>query len=84
MLGPTTVLIVDAADPGVAEDLRPDLPHDARRSRATLTRPIVQYIYETGFTGYRFGYASAISYIFFALIVIISRRPVPADPPQEA
>jgi multiple sugar transport system permease protein len=30
------------------------------------------YIFETGFTGYRFGYASAIAYIFFALIVIIS------------
>ena len=25
------------------------------------TRPIIQYIYETGFTGYRIGYASAIS-----------------------
>ncbi|MEP7763715.1 sugar ABC transporter permease [Sanguibacter sp. 25GB23B1] len=36
------------------------------------TRPIVQYMFETGFTGYRFGYSSAISYIFFAVIVIIS------------
>ncbi|NDK30978.1 carbohydrate ABC transporter permease [Nesterenkonia haasae] len=35
------------------------------------SRPIVQYIFEAGFTGYRFGYASAISYIFFALIVIV-------------
>ncbi len=36
------------------------------------TRPILQYVYETGFTGYRIGYASAVSYIFFALIVIVS------------
>lgn len=36
------------------------------------TRSAVVYIFETGFTGYRFGYSSAISYIFFALIVIIS------------
>jgi len=37
-----------------------------------VTRPVVQYIFESGFTGYRFGYASAIAYIFFAIIVIIS------------
>lgn len=36
------------------------------------TRSAVQYIFEVGFTGYRFGYSSAISYIFFAIIVIIS------------
>ena len=36
------------------------------------TRSAVVYIFETGFTGYRFGYSSAISYIFFALIVIVS------------
>jgi len=36
------------------------------------TRPIVQYVFETGFTGFRFGYSAAISYIFFALIVVIS------------
>ncbi|WP_193103606.1 carbohydrate ABC transporter permease [Brachybacterium sp. FME24] len=36
------------------------------------TRPILLYIYEAGFTGYRLGYASAISYIFFFLIIIIS------------
>lgn len=36
------------------------------------TRPIVQYIFETGFTGYRLGYSSAISYIFFGLIVVLS------------
>jgi ABC-type sugar transport system permease subunit len=35
------------------------------------TRSIVQYIYEAGFVGYRFGYSAAISYVFFALIVIV-------------
>lgn len=35
------------------------------------SRPIVQYIFEAGFVGYRFGYASAISYIFFVLIVLV-------------
>jgi multiple sugar transport system permease protein len=36
------------------------------------TRPIIQYIYESGFTSYRIGYASAISYMFFVVIVIVS------------
>lgn len=36
------------------------------------TRPILQYVYEAGFTGYRIGYASAVSYVFFALIVVVS------------
>ena len=36
------------------------------------TRPIVQYIYQNGFTNYRIGYASAISYMFFLVIVIVS------------
>lgn len=36
------------------------------------TRPIIQYIYESGFTGFRIGFASAISYLFFAVIIIAS------------
>lgn len=36
------------------------------------TRPVVEYIFETGFTGYRLGYSAAISYIFFGLIVVVS------------
>ncbi|NGO72519.1 carbohydrate ABC transporter permease [Streptomyces boncukensis] len=36
------------------------------------TRPLLLYVYEHGFTGYRIGYASAASYLFFALIVLIS------------
>jgi multiple sugar transport system permease protein len=37
-----------------------------------VTRPVVQYIFESGFTGYRFGYASSIAYIFFAVLVVVS------------
>ncbi|MFE0106707.1 carbohydrate ABC transporter permease [Streptomyces sp. NPDC059009] len=36
------------------------------------TRPVVEYVYDMGFTGYRLGYASAISYIFFALVILAS------------
>ncbi|MFI9583499.1 carbohydrate ABC transporter permease [Streptomyces sp. NPDC052236] len=36
------------------------------------TRPILEYVYDVGFTGYRLGYASAISYVFFALVIVIS------------
>lgn len=36
------------------------------------TRPILQYIYDTGFTNYRMGYAAAMSYIFFAVIIVIT------------
>ncbi|MEV0316468.1 carbohydrate ABC transporter permease [Nonomuraea fuscirosea] len=36
------------------------------------TRSILMYVYDTGFTGYRLGYASAISYVFFAIILILS------------
>jgi multiple sugar transport system permease protein len=36
------------------------------------TRPIIQYIYESGFTSYRIGYASAVSYLFFLVVVIVS------------
>ncbi|MFI0040043.1 carbohydrate ABC transporter permease [Streptomyces mutabilis] len=36
------------------------------------TRPVLEYVYDVGFTGYSLGYASAISYLFFALIVVVS------------
>ena len=36
------------------------------------TRPVVEYVYDVGFTGYRLGYASAISYLFFALVLLAS------------
>ncbi|GAA3755608.1 multiple sugar transport system permease protein [Spinactinospora alkalitolerans] len=35
-------------------------------------RPIIGYIFDSGFTGLRIGYASAISYLFFAIIIIAS------------
>ena len=36
------------------------------------TRPVIQYIYEQGFSTYRVGYASAMSYAFFLLILAVS------------
>ncbi len=36
------------------------------------TRSTLVYIYDVGFTGYRLGYAAAISFIFFVLIIIFS------------
>jgi multiple sugar transport system permease protein len=36
------------------------------------TRPVLQYIYETGFTSFRLGYASAISYLLFVLILLLA------------
>ena len=36
------------------------------------TRPVVQYIYENGFTSYYTGYASAISYVFFLFVLVVS------------
>ncbi len=36
------------------------------------TRGLVQYMYETAFNGYRFGYGAAISWILFSLILFFS------------
>jgi multiple sugar transport system permease protein len=36
------------------------------------TRPAIQYIYESGFTSYRLGYASALSFVFFLCVVAVS------------
>jgi multiple sugar transport system permease protein len=36
------------------------------------TRPVIQYVYESSFTGYRTGYGTAISYVFFALILVVT------------
>jgi multiple sugar transport system permease protein len=36
------------------------------------TRPAIQYIYESGFTQYRLGYASALSFVFFLVVVAVS------------
>ncbi|WP_020578229.1 carbohydrate ABC transporter permease [Actinopolymorpha alba] len=39
---------------------------------ANSTRAILMYVYDTGFSNYRLGYASAISYIFFVIVVVLS------------
>lgn len=36
------------------------------------TRSVLEYVYDAGFSNYRLGYASAISYIFFAIVLILS------------
>ena len=36
------------------------------------TRPAIQYIFENGFTQYRVGYASAMSFFFFLVIIAVS------------
>ncbi|HEX6710395.1 MAG TPA: sugar ABC transporter permease [Rubrobacter sp.] len=38
----------------------------------TVTRPIIQYVYEQGFTQYRVGLAAAMSYVFFVLILVFN------------
>ncbi len=37
-----------------------------------VTRPVVQYIYENGFSSYYSGYAAAISYVFFLFVLVVS------------
>lgn len=39
---------------------------------AGTTRSAVVYIFDLGFTGYRFGYSAAVSFIFFAVIILVS------------
>ncbi|GAA3720983.1 multiple sugar transport system permease protein [Spinactinospora alkalitolerans] len=36
------------------------------------TRSLLLYVYDVGFTGYRFGYSAAVSYLFLAIVVVIS------------
>ena len=70
-LGPTTVLVVVLQ---ILASLKvfDQIYQMTGGGPAGATRPILQYVYEAGFTGYRLGYASAISYIFFFLIIGIS------------
>ncbi|MFL5658025.1 MAG: carbohydrate ABC transporter permease [Ktedonobacteraceae bacterium] len=37
-----------------------------------VTRPVIQYIYETGFSSFRVGYASAASYVLFVMILVVT------------
>lgn len=39
---------------------------------AGSTRVLIQYIYETGFKYFKMGYSSAMSYILFAIILLVS------------
>jgi multiple sugar transport system permease protein/raffinose/stachyose/melibiose transport system permease protein len=70
-LGPTTALIVILQ---VLASLKvfDQVYQMTAGGPAGSTRTILEYVFEAGFTGYRLGYSSAISYIFFALIIIIS------------
>lgn len=43
-----------------------------RGGPGTLTRPLIQYIYETAFTKNDLGYASAMSYALFLILVVLS------------
>jgi multiple sugar transport system permease protein len=36
------------------------------------TRPVIEYIYDTGFTSYRGGYAAAATMVYFLVLVAIS------------
>jgi multiple sugar transport system permease protein len=45
---------------------------DANGGPGGSATPILQYVYDTGFSDYRLGYASAISYMFFVLIILIA------------
>ena len=36
------------------------------------TRPVIEYIYDTGFTSYRGGYASAATMVYFVILVVVS------------
>jgi multiple sugar transport system permease protein len=36
------------------------------------TRPVIEYIYDTGFTAYRGGYAAAATMVYFVILVLVS------------
>ena len=36
------------------------------------TRPVIEYIFDTGFTSYRGGYAAAATMVYFVILVVIS------------
>jgi multiple sugar transport system permease protein len=36
------------------------------------TRPVIEYIYDTGFTSYRGGYAAAATMVYFVLLVLVA------------
>jgi multiple sugar transport system permease protein len=36
------------------------------------TRPVIQYIFDTGFSNYRGGYAAAATMVYFVVLVVVS------------
>lgn len=50
----------------------------------TATRPLVQYIYETGFGKDRMGYAAAMSFALFVILLVFSVLQIRAQNRQEA
>jgi multiple sugar transport system permease protein len=36
------------------------------------TRPVLEYVYDEGFTNFRVGYASSVSTLFFILVLTVS------------
>jgi multiple sugar transport system permease protein len=36
------------------------------------TRPVIEYIFDTGFTSYRGGYAAAATMVYFVILVVVS------------
>jgi multiple sugar transport system permease protein len=36
------------------------------------TRPVIEYIFDTGFTAYRGGYAAAATMVYFVILVLVS------------
>jgi multiple sugar transport system permease protein len=36
------------------------------------TRPVLQYVYDTGFTDFRIGYSAAVSMLFFLVVIAVS------------
>ncbi len=70
-LGPTTVLIVILQ---ILASLKvfDQIYQITAGGPGGSTRSLVQYVFDTGFTGYRLGYSAAISFIFFMLILLVS------------
>ncbi len=71
MLGPTTSLVLILqilASLKVFDQIYILLSGGPNES----TRPAIEYIYDTGFTSYRGGYAAAATMIYFVILVVIS------------
>src|SRR3954468_2140457 len=73
LLGSTTALVVTLqviASLKVFDQIY--LLQQGQAGPENSTRPAIQYIYEQGFTSYRVGYASALSFVFLLAVVAVS------------